>query len=133
MALVSAAINDATIATWHGKYRYSRPRPSEVDPALEPLVTVPPSPSYPSEHAAVATATADVLTYIFPNSAALLTQLSEEAAQSRIAAGVQYPSDVNAGLSLGHQVGAAVIAPAKADRSDVAWDGKIKTGPDLWA
>ena len=133
MALVSAAINDATIATWHEKYKYSRPRPSEVDPALDALVTVPPSPSYPSEHAAVAAAAADVLTYIFPNSAALLKQRSEEAAQSRIAAGVQYPSDVKAGLSLGHQVGAAVIARAKADRSDVAWDGKIKTGPDLWA
>jgi hypothetical protein len=31
MALVSVAINDATIATWHQKYKYSRARPSESD------------------------------------------------------------------------------------------------------
>jgi PAP2 superfamily len=133
MALVSVAINDATIATWHQKYKYSRARPSESDPALEPLVSVPQSPSYPSEHAAVAAAAADVLAYIFPNSGAALRQQSEEAGQSRIAAGTNYPSDVKAGLTLGHQVGAAVIARAKADQSDVPWDGKIATGPNVWA
>jgi membrane-associated phospholipid phosphatase len=133
MALVSVAINDATIATWHQKYKYSRARPSESDPTLGPLVIVPQSPSYPSEHAAVAAAAADILAYIFPNSATALRQQSEEAAQSRIAAGANYPSDVKAGLTLGHQVGAAVIARAKADHSDLPWDGKIATGPNLWA
>jgi hypothetical protein len=101
MALVSVAINDATIAAWHAKYEYSRPRPSEIDPTVEPAVLVPRSPSYPSEHAAVAAATADVLAYIFPNDAALFAQRADEAAQSRVAAGVQYPSDIRAGLDLG--------------------------------
>jgi membrane-associated phospholipid phosphatase len=132
MALVSVAINDATVAAWHAKYKYSRARPSDVDPTIEPAAAVPRSPSYPSEHAVVAAATSDVLSYIFPNSAALLAQQAEEAAQSRVAAGVQYPSDIKAGLVLGHQIGAAVIAHAKADRSDIPWDGKINTGPDLW-
>ena len=133
MALVSVAINDATVATWHAKYQYARARPSDIDPAVEPAVTVPRSPSYPSEHAAVAAAAADVLAYVFPKSEAALAQRAQEAAQSRVAAGVQYLSDVQAGLALGHQIGAAVVARAKADRSDTPWDGKIATGPNVWA
>ena len=133
MALVSVAIHDATVATWHAKYEYSRSRPSEVDPTIKPIVAVPQSPSYPSEHAAVAAAAADVLGYVFPSSAAVLQRQAEEAARSRVEAGVQYPSDVEAGLALGHRVGAAVIAHGKADRSEIPWDGQIKTGPGLWA
>jgi membrane-associated phospholipid phosphatase len=132
-ALVSVAIHDATVATWHAKYRFSRLRPSELDQTIVPSVTVPSSPSYPSEHAAVAAAAADVLAYVFPKSSVVLAERAEEAAQSRIAAGVQYPTDVQAGLALGHLVGAAVIARAKADQSDTPWDGKIATGPDIWA
>ena len=133
LALFSVAIHDATVAAWNAKYQYARARPSDFDPTVEPAVAVPCSPSYPSEHAAVAAATADVLAYVFPKRAAALAQRVEEAAQSRIAAGVQYPSDIEAGLALGHQIGAAVVAHAKADRSDTSWDGKIATGPNLWA
>lgn len=133
MAMLSIAVHDATVATWHAKYQYSRPRPSEADPSLETAVAVPRSPSYPSEHAAVATAAADVLAFVFPSSADALTRRAKEAGQTRVAAGVQYPSDIEAGAALGHQVGAAVIARVKADHSDMPWDGKIATGPNLWA
>jgi hypothetical protein len=64
MALVSIAIHDATVATWRAKYQHARSRPSDVDPTIVPAVAVPRSPSYPSEHAAVAAATADVLAYL---------------------------------------------------------------------
>ena len=132
-ALVSVAINDATVATWNAKTQYGRARPSTVDPSIKPLVPVPNSPSYPAEHAAVAAAVADVLAYIFPNDASELARLADEAGQSRVVAGVQYPSDVQAGIALGHDVATAVIAHAKADRSNVPWDGRIRTGPYLWA
>ena len=133
MAIVSSAIHDATVAVWHAKYQYNRARPSDFDQAIKPVVLVPHSPSYPSEHAAVAAAAADVLSYLFPKSEGRLTQRSQEAAQSRIAAGVQFPSDVQAGLALGHEIGRAAIARAKADRSDTRWDGKLATGPNVWA
>ena len=133
MALVSIAIHDATVATWHAKYQYARARPSDFDPTIRPAIAVPRSPSYPSEHAAVAAAAADVLGYLFPKSGDALAQRAQEAAQSRVVGGVQYPSDVQAGLALGHQIGAAVVARAKADRSDTPWDGRIATGLNLWA
>ena len=133
MALLSIAIHDATVAAWHAKYEYGRLRPSEADPSISPAVTVPRSPSYPSEHAAVAAAAADVLAFVFPGSADALARRAKEAGLTRVAAGVQYPSDIEAGATLGHQVGAAVIARVKADRSDTSWDGRIATGPNLWA
>src|SRR4051812_27166814 len=51
MAMMNIAIDDAMVAAWDAKYAYKRPRPSQVDPSLIPLVAVPNSPSYPSEHA----------------------------------------------------------------------------------
>ena len=49
MALVGAAMHDATVATWDSKYTFNRKRPSEQDPAIVPRVSVPLSPAYPSE------------------------------------------------------------------------------------
>src|SRR6516164_7896119 len=54
LALVAAAISDATIAAWDSKYVYNRPHPSSLDPAVAPVVALPQSPSYPSEHAVTA-------------------------------------------------------------------------------
>jgi hypothetical protein len=51
---VAVAMYDATIAAWDSKYFYNRARPSVVDPSVTTRLAVPASPSYPSEHAAVA-------------------------------------------------------------------------------
>ncbi|HYZ84948.1 MAG TPA: phosphatase PAP2 family protein, partial [Bryobacteraceae bacterium] len=94
---VSLAVYDATVAAWESKYFYNRPRPSEVDPTLATAVPNPKSPSYPSEHAAAAAAAAAVLSYLLPNEASSLQALAEEAGRSRLLAGVNYPSDIEAG------------------------------------
>jgi len=61
LALLNAAIYDATIAAWDAKYTYGRPRPGMVDRSLETVVAAPHSPSYPSEHAVTAGAASEVL------------------------------------------------------------------------
>ena len=120
MALVSVAMHDVTVAAWDNKYAYNRPRPGERDASIVPRVTAPLSPSFPSEHAATGAAAAAVLAYLFPDSADTFRSLAEEDARSRLFAGTQYPSDVVAGMELGAKVGAAVVAYAKADGSDVS-------------
>src|SRR5919109_1559826 len=60
-AYLNMAIHDATVAAWDAKYTYTRPRPSQLDTTLTPLVGVPGSPAFPSEHAAAAGAAAEVL------------------------------------------------------------------------
>ena len=131
-AYVALAIYDATIATWESKYFYNRPRPSELDPGIHPAVAVPASPSYPSEHAAAAQAAATVLAYFLPNEAQSFQTMAEQAGWSRVLAGVQYPSDYYAGLTLGRRVAEQVIAKAMRDGSDAVWTGTVPTGPCRW-
>lgn len=114
-ALMSAAVADAVVATWHWKYVYDRPAPEGVERISDPG----PDPSYPSEHAAVAAAAAGVLAYLFPERPALrLQEMADEVADSRVFAGANTRSDVNAGLALGAQVAEAVVAYARADGAE---------------
>ena len=131
-SLVHVAIYDATIAAWDSKYAYQRPRPSEADATLATALPTPHSPSYPAEHAAVAGAAAGVLAYFFPDDAQALMEKAEEAAQSRVLAGVQYPSDVAAGLELGRRVAEVVVERAQHDGSEVPWQGSVPTDPSGW-
>ncbi len=132
LALLNVAIYDAMVAAWDSKYTYKRARPSEVDPALPTAIPAPSSPSYPSEHAVAAGAAAAVLSYLFPDDAKRFNDLAEEAARSRLFAGVQFPSDTIAGLQLGRDVAAKVIERARADGSDAVFSGPIPTGQDKW-
>ena len=97
--LMSVAIDDALVTAWSAKYAYNRPRPGDADSGVTAAVATPRSPSYPSEHAVVAGAASVVLAYIWPKDAERFAALAEQAAQSRVAAGVQYPSDAKAGSS----------------------------------
>jgi len=132
LALVHVAIYDGTVTAWAAKNTYRRARPSEVDRSLTPALPNPQSPSYPSEHAVTAGAASTVLAYLFPNDARLFADKAEEAVRSRLLAGVQYPSDISAGLELGRAVAALVIERAKADGSDARWTGSVPTEPGKW-
>lgn len=132
LSLVDVAIYDATIAAWDSKYAYNRPRPSAVDASLGTVITNPDSPAYPAEHAAVAGAAAEVLVYLFPDDAERINAMADEAARSRVLAGVQYPSDTSAGLDLGRRVAAAVVERARHDGSEIPWSGSLPTDPALW-
>jgi membrane-associated phospholipid phosphatase len=47
-------------------------------------------------------------------------------------AGLNYPSDVQAGYELGRAVAARVIEHAKNDGSSAQWTGSVPSGPGLW-
>jgi len=128
LALLNVAIYDAIVATWQAKNTYTRPRPS----GLAPLIAMPASPSYPAEHAAAAGAAAAVLAHLFPEEADFFAEQAQAAGQSRLQAGVHYPSDVDAGLLLGQEVGAKVVEWAQSDGSDAVWADTIPTGADKW-
>ncbi len=132
LALVNVAMYDAIVAAWDSKYTYNRPRPSVADPSLTTAVPTPRSPSYPSEHAVVAGAASAVLAYLFPDDAARLNSLAEEDGRAQLLSGIQYPSDVTAGLELGRRVAALVIERARGDGSDAAFTGQIPRGPGYW-
>jgi hypothetical protein len=70
LALMHIAIFDAVVAAWHAKYMYGYPAPSTVDPSLTPVLPPRNAPSYPSEHAVVAGAAAQILKRLFPQQGA---------------------------------------------------------------
>ena len=126
--LVSAAMNDAVVAAYHWKYEYDRDPPPG-----SPVIPAGADPSYPSEHAAMAGAATRLLGYLFPErTQASYDAVAEEVAESRVAGGMNYRSDVEAGLALGRAVAAEVIAFAKTDGSEVHWDGARLEGAGLW-
>jgi membrane-associated phospholipid phosphatase len=129
LALVGAAIYDATVAAWDSKYAYSRKHPGEIDPTIQTVVPFTQSPSYPSEHAVTAAAAAAVLTYLFPDQTETINKAAYEAEQSRILAGVAFPSDVAAGIEQGATVGKAFVAYAAADRSNLPFTGSFPPTP----
>lgn len=133
LALLETAMYDALVATYAAKYCYNRPAPSMIDPAIQPLLPVPNEPSYPSEHAAAAGAAAVILAAIYPNEpTGKFDRLAEEAAESRLVAGLNYRSDVEAGLEIGRAVAMQVLAARAADGSDSAVAVTPPTDPCNW-
>ena len=98
MALVNVAIADAMIAAWDSKYAHN------PDPWLSSTRRSR-RPSPPREARPIRASTpwrpgaaSTVLAYLFPDDAPRFAELAQEAASSRVRAGVQFPSDVAAGL-----------------------------------
>lgn len=132
MSLLNVAIYDAMVTAWEAKYTYNRPRPAVLSPGLSVLAQHTNSPSYPSEHAVAAGAAAAILGYVYPDLAQDFQAKADAAANSRVAAGANFPSDVAAGLALGKAVAEQVIARAKVDDALPAWDGVIPSEPGHW-
>lgn len=131
-AWVNVAIYDAILVAWKAKDQYNRQRPFQMDPSLTTLVASPATPSYPCEHTVTAAAAATVLAYFFPEKADSILALAKQAAQSRIYAGLQYPSDVTEGWKLGEKVAVKVIEHARRDGADQPFTGAMPKEKNLW-
>ena len=102
LAATLGATWDANIACHDAKYAHWTPRPSQVDPAIKPLVGLPNHPSYPSNHACDSGAAAEVLAAFFPSRAAELRAMARDPAHYRF--------DIDAGLAIGRAAAAAALA-----------------------
>jgi len=107
---VHAAIDDALIAVWDGKFTYWTSRPITEDPELVTALPTPPYPAYPGGYAAVMGAGSVVLGHYFPGASVDMEVRAWEGACSRLWAGIHYPMDNDAGLIIGRQVGRAVAS-----------------------
>jgi membrane-associated phospholipid phosphatase len=132
-AYMNAAIYDATIAAWNTKYMYNRARPYEASGNVKNLVSVSLSPSYPCDHSVTSGAAATVLGFLFPAKKDSLLREAHKAGLSRIAAGVQYPSDVQAGFELGVKVAKEIIARAEKDGYAKPWPGTVPKGREYYS
>jgi membrane-associated phospholipid phosphatase len=114
-ALQSIAAYDAGVACFDAKYAYWAIRPFQLDPTFKTLFPTPNHPSYPAAHGCYSAASAAALSYLFPRDAQTLTALADEAGQSRIWAGIHFPTDVRVGLALGRGVAQKAIERIQGD------------------
>jgi hypothetical protein len=83
------------------KILYSRPRPSQLAPAIdkkiEPILPDPETSAYPSGHAIDSWVFATILSRLHPRSASRFEELAGNISDTRVVGGVHYPSDLVAG------------------------------------
>ncbi|MFM9946428.1 MAG: phosphatase PAP2 family protein [Saprospiraceae bacterium] len=114
-AYMNMAIMDAGISCWDAKYYYHYPRPVQAIPGFKAILGTPNFPSYTSGHSTFSSAAATVLGHIFPAEKARADAWAEEAALSRIYAGIHYRFDSEVGITQGRAVGNYAVDVAKLD------------------
>jgi hypothetical protein len=130
--LLGAAIYDATIAAWDTKYAYKRPRPFVADNKIKNYTVKPESPSFPCENSVAAGVAVTIFSHFYPAMADSVKKLAQQQMDSRVAAGVAFPSDTRAGFELGKKIAEKEIEQTKEYVSTVVWDGKVPDKPGLW-
>lgn len=119
LAALNVALMDANIACFDAKYTHWSIRPSQADPGIDVPVELPNFPAYPSGHACLSAAAAEVLGHHFPARRVALATTAQEIADSRVYAGVHYRLDNDVGMEIGRKV-ARLVTPAVAAGLDVA-------------
>ena len=104
-AYLAAAEYDALIAAWHYKYQYNRPSAYNADATVTTHLPKNNLPGYPSEGAVIAAVAKDLLTALFPLEKDFIAAKALEHQNSLQWAGINVPSDITAGDSLGRAVG----------------------------
>lgn len=132
---VSLSLADGFISCWDEKYRSDRIRPEtaineHIDKDWVPLLQTPPFPEYPSGHSVISNAAAVVLTDLYGSdfsfsdstevayglpvrSFTSFSAAANEAAISRLYAGIHFKSAINNGAEEGRQVGRYVVSKLK--------------------
>ena len=101
-------------------------RPFQLDPEFRTVFPTPNHPSYPAAHACFSVTAALVLGHLFPRDAPALAALGREAGDSRVWAGIHYPSDVVAGHQLAERVAGRAVEWARADGAEYASSGAAR-------
>jgi len=140
-ALTGAAVNDVLIACFKAKYEHNLLRPvtyiREVmgQTGWNSFIATPAHPEYPSNHAALSIAAAEVMEYVFgklgsltdhtndylgqaPRNYSSFKAIGEEAGQSRVYGGIHYQFSVDRSFELGRQVVKNILPPKFSHRED---------------
>ncbi|MEO0557196.1 MAG: DUF2911 domain-containing protein [Bacteroidota bacterium] len=111
LALLGVAMYDANVACFDAKYHYWLLRPTHADDSISIAegVRLPNFPAYPSGHACGAGAAAEIVGALVPRARPTVDAIADDAAMSRLYAGVHYRFDNDDGLALGREVAKWVL------------------------
>ena len=114
-AITAIGYYDTFVACWDAKYTYWGIRPNQYDTTYRSLVPTPPFPGYPSGHAAISGAMAELYSYFFPADRSYFEEKAKDAAESRFQAGIHFRTDNEVALVLGKKVADKIIQKVKMD------------------
>lgn len=100
---LNTVFHDAQKIIFEMKERFDRVRPHFLEPRLEPPISVPRHPAYPSGHATESRLIALIFSELDPERRETYLSFADEVALNRERAGVNYPSDSAAGKLLAEQ------------------------------
>ena len=104
--LMGTAVNWSRMFIMTFKHQYKRPRPTQLEPRLKPMVPCPQHPAYPSGHSTQS----HLLALIFgklsgrPDVEKAMLEAADRIAANREYAGLHYRSDSAAGVTLARQL-----------------------------
>ena len=121
--LIAAGDNDLGAACWDAKMHYWLIRPSQADTtiALAEKLVLPNFPAYPSGHACLAGFLAEVIGHYVPAARDEVRRMADEAAVSRLYAGVHFRFDNDVGLELGRTIARFMIEQEHAGKLRRKW------------
>ena len=123
-SFIDNLIDDSKVVILKQKYIFNRPRPDKLAPLigmkLTPIVSkTADSPAYPSGHAAQARLIALYLAGVHPDHSERFFEMARECGESRLNAGVHYPSDYIAGVKLANKMYDSMTVKEKIQYKDL--------------
>lgn len=115
LSYMSVAQFDGLISAWHYKYKYNRAAPYLQDLEIEHAYEDNPIPSYPSDGAVIAVASAEILKVMFPLEVDYLNSKMNEHLETLLLSGENVQSDIDGGVKIGEEVAAIALKRASTD------------------
>jgi len=95
--MIKAAARVGEMVMFFYKFKFNRPRPHQLCPALMPMIAVPGHASYPSGHSLMSHMLSLTAASVRKDIEGTLTVLANRVGKNREIAGLHYPSDTSAG------------------------------------
>jgi membrane-associated phospholipid phosphatase len=111
-AYLNTAMYDSFVSCWYTKFAYWTARPYQriSDPEFTTVIPTPNFPGYTSAHSAVSSTAAVILGQLFLEEESYFLSQAQEAAISRLWAGIHFPQDNKNGFAVGQQIGEEYVS-----------------------
>ncbi|SMG27292.1 PAP2 superfamily protein [Marivirga sericea] len=133
VAILHLAIYDALVEVWKHKQFIKQARPYQKDKRLVAYGKATDYSSFICEWSAAAGVAHQIIPYYFPESKGKLDSLLIQFKSSRLKTALQFPTDIQNGITIGRTIAQKYIKYAENDGTEAVWSAKVPEGINLWS
>ncbi|MEM6517050.1 MAG: vanadium-dependent haloperoxidase [Bacteroidota bacterium] len=133
LAIMHLSIYDSLVEVLRHKEKHEVKAPFELNDRIRNYRPKNQYSTFICEWSAAAGAASEVISYYFPDRITYVDSLIEQFKRARLKTGLQLPSDIEVGISIGKQIAEKYIAYSKTDRTDLIWQGEVPKADSLWS